>query len=156
MANERNASTGHFNSWIPPEDIDDIFFKYKCNITDCSKALNISRSCLYEHLKTNPELKAKFDKIEGSLEREWVDVAEKNVWYALALAKERPGHALKAAMYVLDKRGHKRGWGSEQAANTEQEKILQDWAEFISQKRGDYQSSALKSSSTMSNEESRS
>src|SRR5512135_41952 len=145
-----------FNSWVPPDDIDDVFFKYKCNITDCSKALNISRNCLYEHLKSNPELKSKFDKVEGSLEREWVDVAEKNVWYALALAKERPGHALKAAMYVLDKRGHKRGWGAELAATANQEKILDDFAEFIAMKRQELQSSDLSISETISNADSRS
>ncbi len=149
-------ATPHPLEWIPPEDIEDIFFKYKCNITDSAKALNIARSCLNKHLSNNPELKAKFDKVEGSLEREWVDVAEKNVWYALALAKERPGYALKAAMYVLDKRGHKRGWGSEQMANSEQEKILEDWAEFITQKRGEHHSLASNISRTMSNEESRS
>ncbi len=100
----------HPLEWIPPLDIEDTFFKYKCNVTDCAKALNISRACLNKHLKENLELKALLDKVEQSLEREWIDVAEKNVWYAMALAKERPGHALKAAMYVLDKRGKTRGW----------------------------------------------
>lgn len=103
-------ATPHPLEWIPPEDIADVFFKYKCNITDSAKALSISRACLNDHLKTNPKVKEAFEKVEQSLEREWVDVAEKNVWYALALAKERPGHALKAAMYVLDKRGKSRGW----------------------------------------------
>ena len=146
----------HPLEWIPPEDIEDIFFKYKCVVTDCAKALNIARSCLNNHLKNNLELKAKFDKVEASLDREWVDVAEKSVWYALSLAKDRPGHSLKAAMYVLDKRGHKRGWGTEQSATTEQEKLLNEWSEFIAKKRGEAQSSDFNISEMSSSAESRS
>ncbi len=156
MSADRDPNTGHFNAWIPPNDVTDIFFKFRCNITDCSKALNIHRDTFYSQLKKNPEFKAKFEEVEASLDREWLDQSEKSVWYALSLAKDRPGHSLKAAMYVLDKRGHKRGWGTEQAANNDQEKLLGEWASFIAQKRGESQSSDLNISEMSNNAESRS
>jgi len=96
--------------WIPPTDISDIFFKYKCSITDCAKALNISRETLYSHFKSNPELKAKLEEVRESLQTEWLDQAEKVVWYSLALGKDNPQHALKAATYILDRKGGDRGW----------------------------------------------
>ena len=143
----------HPLEWIPPPDIEDIFFRYKCNITDSAKAMGVSRSCLNDHLKTNPEVKAAFEKVEQSLDREWVDVAEKNVWYALALAKERPGHALKAAMYVLDKRGKARGW---EGATTESEHApkLDELFNRLAKQQDDY--SARKMAETKSNAESKS
>jgi hypothetical protein len=98
-------------AWIPPPDVSDVFFKYKCCITDIARALNIHRDTFYVHLKSDPELKKKFDDVQQSLANEWLDQAEKNVWYSLALGKDKPGHGLKAAMYVLDKRGKDRGWG---------------------------------------------
>ena len=96
--------------WFPPHDISDIFYKYKCNISDIAKHLSISRNCLYQNLKQNPELKAKLEEVRESLQTEWLDQAEKVVWYSLALGKENPQHALKAATYILDRKGGDRGW----------------------------------------------
>lgn len=101
---------GVAEAWVPPSDISDIFFKYKCNVTDCAKALNISRETLYKHFKENTQLKAKFDNVQTELQNEWLDQAEKVVWYSLALAKDSPQHALKAATYILDRKGKERGW----------------------------------------------
>ncbi len=96
--------------WTPPSDILDIFFKFKCNITDCAKALNIGRSTLYYYLENNKDLKAKLEEVRESLQTEWLDQAEKVVWYSLALGKDNPQHALKAATYILDRKGGDRGW----------------------------------------------
>ena len=101
----QDPETGHILPWVPPSDISDIFFKYRCNRTDIARHLNISRDTLFEHLRNNPELKAKWDDVKESLPSEWVDQAEKILWYSLSIAKDEPALANKTAMYILDRRG---------------------------------------------------
>lgn len=153
MAAERNPVTGHFQEWVPPTDIYDIIFKKKCCISDIARALNISRETFYRHLRNNHELKAIFDKVREELDTEWLDQAEKVIWYTMALAESRPGLAFKAATYITDKRGKSRGWeGSSQESDHAPK--LDELFEGYSKLQKSY--SARKQADISNNEESKS
>jgi hypothetical protein len=125
-------------SYVLPEDVEDTFYKYKCNRTDCAKALGIARSYFYKLLDENKEFKEKFFRVEKSLGHEWVDVAEKNMWYLLSNPEKRPGHALKAAMYILDKRGKDRGWEGTSSQSDDVQKldnVLSFWSQMQAAQR---------------------
>lgn len=111
MVAERNPVTGQIQEWVPPADIADIFFKYRCRISDISKACNISRETFYQQLKRDPEFKALFESVESQMDRQWVEDAEKTLWYVNTLADKRPSVALNAAQYILNRKGKIKGWG---------------------------------------------
>lgn len=85
--------------------------------------MNIHRDTLYEAFKSKPELKKIFDEVRNQIETEWMDQSEKVLWYSLALAESKPSIALKAAMYIADKRGKSRGWEGENTQAEDKEKL---------------------------------
>lgn len=97
-------------NWVAPTDIADIFFKFKCHATNCAEALGISRPYFYEILERQPEIKRQFEEVRASLKNEWLDQAERVMWQSLDLSKSKPGHAFRAATYVLNSKGKERGW----------------------------------------------
>lgn len=108
---ERSPVTGQIQEWIPPHDVEDIFFKYRCRISDIAKACNISRNTFYQKLNRDPEFKALFESVEAQMDRQWVEDAEKTLWYVNTLADKRPSVALNAAQYILNRKGKIKGWG---------------------------------------------
>jgi len=48
--------------------------------------------------------------VRASLKNEWLDQAERVMWQSLDLSKSKPGHAFRAATYVLNSKGKDRGW----------------------------------------------
>ena len=113
-------------------DISDKISEFEANLTLIAKHYNISRQTLYVFINKHKELKQAIEQARAFKDEIDLDSAESVARYCMAMVKDNPRIALDSAKYVLDKKGHKRGWGDAgQTASQEKVKAhLQDLSEW--------------------------
>lgn len=93
------------------KDIVDIISKYDGNINKVCKHYGIARSTIYNYINRTKDAKTKLQEVRDSKGELDIDAAESVIRYCMGQLKENPKLAQDTAKYVLDRRGHKRGWG---------------------------------------------
>lgn len=98
------------NKWIPPVNLVDIFVQNKCHRNKVAQELGITRVYLWEILKDNAEVRAIFDEAQKIIDDEWVEKAESIMYQALDMMARKPNLAMRAAEYILTRKGAPHGW----------------------------------------------
>lgn len=109
-----------FNPKLP--DILDIISQNEGNLTLVAKHYGVSRETIYTYINKNRDVKQKIEDIRGFKDETDLDSAESVMRYCMSLVKDNPKIAQDSAKYVLDKKGHKRGWG-DGGQTSSQEKV---------------------------------
>jgi predicted DNA-binding protein YlxM (UPF0122 family) len=96
-----------------PDYINDVILKFQGNINFIAKHYKVSRSCIYDYINSHPELSEVIEKARNRYEHDQLDAAEYIMELGLKMYDSDYKKAFEAAKYVLDKKGHKRGWGTD-------------------------------------------
>jgi hypothetical protein len=117
-------------------DIIDIISKFEGNLAQVSKHYGVCRETVYSYIGRTRELKEKIEEIRATKNETDLDSAENVMRYFLSAeqVKDNPKIAQDTAKYVLDKKGHTRGWG-DGGQTSSQEKVkahlqdISDWTD---------------------------
>ena len=96
------------------EEFEQIAYKYKGNVTRIAEHFKVKRHTIRDYFKRQPNGIELLNKIRHDNTECELDEAEFIMRYSMANYKNNMGYAFRAAEKVLDKKGHLRGWGSEE------------------------------------------
>ena len=95
---------------ITKHDIVDALKRNHGVISQAAVELGITRQGLNQIMRGYPDIMEQLPLFRANFEEHLLDTAEATVQYCMNLRKEKTAVALRAATYVLDKRGAGRGW----------------------------------------------
>jgi hypothetical protein len=101
---------GGINHKLTELDISDALQQNRGVISQAAIELGISRQHLNVLMRQYPAVMEQLPKWRNNFEENLLDSAEATVQYCMNMRKEKTAIALRAATYVLDKRGEARGW----------------------------------------------
>jgi hypothetical protein len=95
------------------DDMTDIIYKTHGNVAMIAKHFKVARQTIYQFLKAHSEINEIIEAARLYCESEQLDDAEYVMTIGLKMYDTDYKKAFEAAKYVLDKKGHKRGWGTD-------------------------------------------
>lgn len=101
------------------EDFETAAMEWHGNITAMAEIFGVVKSTMYTYIQRHPEKMQIIERARMLSDELFLDQAEFVVRYNMNQYKENAGLAQKAAEKVIDKKGHRRGWGENETKDNQ-------------------------------------